>query len=169
VIVVVGIGLWSTRSSGPSTVPVGKKAPAFSLASSTGGTVSLSDYAGTNLLLYFNEGVGCDACFYQTAELEKRQAEFDEAGVSIAAIVVNPLDEIRPVLDRFGIATSYLIDEGADVSKAYGMLGKGMHADLPGHGFVLIDGTGRIRWEREYPSMYASAGEILSQIRPFLD
>jgi hypothetical protein len=49
------------------------------------------------------------------------------------------------------------------------MLGKGMHADLPGHGFVLIDGTGQIRWEREYPSMYASAGEILSQIRPFLD
>jgi peroxiredoxin len=165
---VIGIGLWSSRSSGPGSVPVGKKAPAFKLASSTGGTVSLSDYAGKNLLLYFNEGVGCDACFYQSVELEKRQAAFDEAGVSIAAIVVNPLDEVRPVLDRLDIGTPYLIDEGADVSKAYGMLGKGMHANLPGHGFVLIDDTGRIRWEKEYPSMWASAGEILAQIRPYL-
>lgn len=167
-IAVIGIGLWNGRSSGPSSVPVGKKAPAFALASSAGGTTSLSDYAGRNLLLYFNEGVGCDACFYQTVELEKRQADFDEASVSLAAIVVNPMDEIRPQLDRFGISTPYLIDEGAAVSKAYGVLGKGMHANLPGHGFVLIDETGQIRWEKEYPSMYARADEILSQIEPFL-
>lgn len=167
-IAVVGIALWSSRSTGPSSVPVGTKAPAFTLASSAGGNVSLSDYSGQNLLLYFNEGVGCDACFYQTVELEKRQADFEEAGVSLAAIVVNPLDQVRPELDRFGIRTPYLIDEAATVSEAYGVLGKGMHANLPGHGFVLIDGTGRIRWEKEYPSMYASAAEVLSQIRPFL-
>lgn len=166
----VGIVLYAgSRPSGSGPVPVGKKAPPFSLASSSGGNVSLSDLRGENVLIYFNEGVGCDACFYQTVELEQNQAQLEEAGLSLVAVVVNPLDQIRPELDRFGIRTPYLIDEGAEVSKAYGMLGKGMHANLPGHGFVLIDRDGYIRWEREYPSMYASTQEILDQIQLYLN
>lgn len=39
-------------------VEVGQRAPAFSLESSSGGTVSLSDYAGKPVLLYFSMGPG---------------------------------------------------------------------------------------------------------------
>lgn len=34
-------------------VEIGKKAPAFSLASDSGDTVSLADFAGRNVVLYF--------------------------------------------------------------------------------------------------------------------
>ncbi len=44
------------RTRGP--VEVGQRAPAFSLESSSGGTVSLSDYAGKPVLLYFSMGPG---------------------------------------------------------------------------------------------------------------
>jgi peroxiredoxin len=165
----IGVALYAgSRSSDTETVAVGKEAPAFKLASSSGGDASLSDYSGRNVLIYFNEGVGCDACFYQTVELEKHRAELDDAGVSLVAIVVNPLEQLRPELVRFGIETPYLVDEAAEVSEAYGMLGKGMHANLPGHGFVLVDGSGQIRWQREYPSMYVPTAEIIDQIRPYL-
>ena len=41
-----------------------------------------------------------------------------------------------------------LLDDGT-VSRTHGALGSGMHAGLPGHGFVLIDEAGEQRWYDE--------------------
>lgn len=139
-------------------------APAFTLASTAGAFVSLSDYEGRNVLLYFNEGVGCDACFYQMVELERNADRFADTGIEIVPIVANPASIVSEELRRFGLTTPYLIDEGTTISQAYGMLGGGMHANLPGHGFVLVDARGRIRWSREYPSMFVSADDLLAAL-----
>jgi hypothetical protein len=40
-----------------------------------------------------------------------------------------------------------------------------MHAGLPGHSFILIDAQGTQRWYGEYPSMYLSSADLLTQIR----
>jgi hypothetical protein len=48
------------------------------------------------------------------------------------------------------------------------VLGKGMHAGLPGHGFVLIDAHGTERWYGEYPSMYLSAAGLIQQVHAHL-
>lgn len=144
------------------------EAPTFTLASTAGAPVSLADYRGRDVLLYFNEGVGCDACFYQMAELEQNAGQLAEAGVTVLPIVANTAEQTRAELSRFGIRTPYLIDEGTRVSQAFGMLGQGMHANLPGHGFVLVDGSGQIRWKMEYPSMYVSTMDLLADVRQFL-
>jgi len=143
-------------------------APGFTLASTAGGQVSLAEHQGRDVLMYFNEGVGCDACFYQMVELEQNADQLAEAGLTVLPIVANTADQTRVELSRFGISTPYLIDTGTEVSQAYGMLGQGMHANLPGHGFVLVDGSGQIRWKMEYPSMYVSTEDLLSDVRPFL-
>jgi hypothetical protein len=54
------------------------------------------------------------------------------------------------------------------VSQKYGTLGKGMHAGLPGHSFVLIDGNGMQRWSGEYPSMWLDPNALLTQITSVL-
>lgn len=143
-------------------------APAFTLASTAGTPVSLADYRGKNVLLYFNEGVGCDACFYQMADVERHAQGFADAGVSVVPIVANPAEQVQQELSRFGLMTPYLIDTGTRVSQEYGMLGLGMHANLPGHGFVLVDVTGQIRWKMEYPSMFVSSADLLEAIDPYL-
>src|SRR6266536_63562 len=61
-----------------------------------------------------------------------------------------------------------LIDTDGSVSRDYGTLGKGMHPGLPGHSFVLIDKTGTQRWNGEYPSMYLSSADLLTQVRKHL-
>ena len=152
----------------PEGGSAGGRASNFTLASTAGGSVSLSDYRGQDVLLYFNEGVGCDACFYQTAELEKKADELANAGLTVLPIVMNPVADAARELQRFGVTTPYLIDPNGDVSRAYGMLGKGMHASLPGHGFVLIDGSGQVRWKMEYPSMFISADDLLAAVEPYL-
>lgn len=157
-----------SRAQDGGALASGREAPPFTLPSTAGSTVSLPDLRGRDLLLYFNEGVGCDACFYQTVELEKA-AELKDAGITILPVVMNPTDQVRTELARFGIRTPYLIDADGSVSDAYGVLGKGMHANLPGHAFVFIDASGRVRWQEEYPSMYASASEIMAAVEPYLD
>ena len=119
-------------------------------------------------VLFFNEGAGCDACFYQMREFEQHAAQFTRAGITILPIVMDPAVQVRPELASFGLHTPYLIDATGSVSRAYGVLGKGMRAGLPSHGFVLIDTRGTERWYGEYPSMYLPAAGLIAQVRAHL-
>jgi hypothetical protein len=95
------------------------------------------------------------------AEIEKNPG-FAEAGIVVLPIVMNTAAQIQPDLDTFGVSTPYLLDDGT-VSQAYGTLGKGMHAGLPGHGFVLVDADGVQRWQGEYPSMWLDPDDLLRE------
>jgi len=154
--ILVSYGLWSAR---PTDSTASVQAPAFTLKTTADTTVSLSDYRGKTVILYFNEGAGCGACSQQMASIEK-DSGFAEAGITVLPIVMNTRAQIQPDLDSMGVKTPYLLDDGT-VSKAYDVLGKGMHANLPGHGFVLIDGNGIERWQAEYPSMWLDPAELL--------
>jgi peroxiredoxin len=158
-----------TSSSGALQHNIMRPAPGFTLTATNGRPVSLASYRGRDVVLYFSEGAGCDACFYQMREFEQHAAQLRSAGITIVPIVMNPASQIRPELSSFGLHAPYLIDATGSVSRAYGVLGKGMHAGLPGHGFVLIDAHGTERWYGEYPSMYLSAAGLIQQVRAHLD
>jgi peroxiredoxin len=82
----------------------------------------------------------------------------------VVPIVVNPAYQVQAEMGRFGLTTPFLIDADASVSGAYGVIGTGMHANLPGHSFVLVDESGRIAWRGEYPSMFITTDELVSEV-----
>jgi peroxiredoxin len=141
-----------------------RTAPAFTLTDTSGSQVSLADYRGETVVLYFNEGAGCMSCFNQVAEFENHASEFDAAGVTILPIVVNGAEETRRDMAAAGVRTPFLLDTDTSVSRAYDTLDKGMHAGLPGHSFVLVDAAGTQRWYGEYPSMFLSTADLLDEI-----
>lgn len=124
----------------------------------------MADFRGKDVLLYFSEGVGCDTCFYQMRELDQNAAKVSAEGFTILPIVVNPADQVQAELDRFGLTTPFLIDADGSVSDAYGVLGTGMHENLPGHSFILVDGSGQIAWRGDYPSMFVTTAQLLADI-----
>lgn len=134
-------------------------APDFTLPVSDGSEVTLSDLRGEPVILYFNEGAGCDSCLVQMDAIEAEPG-FAEAGITVLPIVMNPAEVINPELDRLGVSTPFLIDDGT-VSAAYGTLGTGMHEGLPGHGFVLVDEQGQRVWSGDYPSMWLDPEQLL--------
>jgi len=160
--IVVAMMLSSRQESSSAT----RVAPDFTLTDTSGTEVSLAALRGKNVLLYFNEGAGCQACLVQMGLIEKDPA-FAKAGLVVLPIVMNPREQIMADMASNDVATPFLLDDGT-VSKAYGTLGKGMHADLPGHSFVLIDKTGKQRWYGEYPSMFLSTPDLLKEIRAHL-
>ena len=138
-------------------------APTFVLASTSGQQVSLADFRGKNVLLFFNEGVGCDSCFYQMSKLESDSA-FDSTGVELLPVVMNTASQTQTELRRFSIRTPYLLDADGAVSRAYGTLGTGHHANLPGHTFVLIGKDGQVRWRGDYPNMFVEPSELIANV-----
>lgn len=151
-------------TSRPSSSEAFRTAPDFTLTDTAGIEHTLAEHRGENVLLYFNEGAGCQSCIVQMGEIEKRAAEFAKANVTVLPIVMNTRDQILRDMKLNGVNTPFLLDDGT-ASEAYGTLGKGMHAGLPGHSFVLIDTEGQQRWYGEYPSMWLDPGKLLDKIR----
>ncbi|HEX6877186.1 MAG TPA: peroxiredoxin family protein [Nocardioidaceae bacterium] len=156
--VVVTMGLTSRPESSSAT----RTAPDFTLTDTAGKQVHLASLRGQNVLLYFSEGAGCQSCLVQMAEIEK-DGRFAKAGLNVLPIVMNTRAQIMKDMAANGVSTPFLLDDGT-VSRAYGTLGKGMHAGLPGHSFVLIDKSGMQRWYGEYPSMWLSPTDLITQI-----
>lgn len=164
VIGLIAAMMWSARDTTDAT---SRPAPDFTLSDTSGATVRLADFRGGNVVLYFNEGAGCQSCLTQMADIESNADRFADLDVTVLPIVMNTAEQIRADMTANGVKTPFLLDDGK-VSAAYGTLGKGMHEGLPGHSFVLIDGQGVQRWYGEYPSMYLSSADLLEQIRKHL-
>lgn len=161
---VAGVVTAMMLSSRPQSSDAVRTAPDFTLTDTAGTQHTLAEHRGQNVLLYFSEGAGCQSCLVQMAEIEKDAAAFEKADVTVLPIVMNSRDQIVGDMAANHVTTPFLLDDGT-VSKEYGTLGKGMHAGLPGHSFVLIDKDGRQRWYGEYPSMWLDPGKLLEQVR----
>ena len=165
-VAVIGIVAAMMLTSRQQTSSVARVAPDFTLTNTAGAAVSLSGLRGKNVLLYFSEGAGCQACLVQMNQIENDPA-FAAAGLTVLPIVMNTKDQITADMATNGVRTPFLLDDGS-VSTAYGTIGKGMHAGLPGHSFVLIDKAGNQRWYGEYPSMWLSTTDLLKEVNNHL-
>jgi peroxiredoxin len=163
VIAVVGAMMLTSRQESSASTRV---APDFTLTNTAGASVSLSALRGKDVLLYFSEGAGCQACLVQMAQIEQ-DPKIAAAGLTVLPIVMNTKEQITADMAANGVRTPFLLDDGT-VSTAYGTIGKGMHADLPGHSFVLINKAGKQTWYGEYPSMYLSTTDLLKQVHAHL-
>ena len=163
---VIGVIVAMMMSSRQETSSTSRVAPDFTLTDTSGTQVSLAALRGKNVLIYFSEGAGCEACITQMGLIEK-DPRFAAEGLTVLPIVMDPKDDITAAMATNGVRTPFLLDDGT-VSQAYGTLGKGMHADLPGHSFVLIDKAGKQRWYGEYPSMFISPDDLLTEVHNHL-
>ncbi|MGH3868447.1 MAG: peroxiredoxin family protein [Pseudonocardiaceae bacterium] len=129
----------------------GAMAPAFTLAGS-GGPISLGDFRGRTVLLYFQEGLGCQPCWDQIRDLEHNQTQVTSAGVdAVVSITTDPADLIARKVTDEKLSTPVLSDPTLRVSRAYHANQHGMMGDMrDGHSFILIGPDGVIRWRADY-------------------
>ena len=162
-----GSGAASNKKFVPLTP--GTVAPDFSLVSTNGQTVSLADYKGRNVLLFFNEGVMCSPCWQEVSRLERFKDDFAKLNTVIIPISVDDQKTWDPILKEERITTPILIDAERKVSKAYKILGtpSSMHDDRPGHTYVHIDLQGKIHASSDFPNMNVPTNVLLQHIQEF--
>ena len=134
----------------------------------TGNTISSQSVYGHKTLLFFSEGVMCQACFEQIQGLQQFSAQLEQRGIRLVSITPDTPGDLEQAASQYGISTSLISDEDRDMSQAFNTLGKGMHGDTPGHAFALID-RGQVLWYRDYwlppdRAMYVPPAKLLADI-----
>ena len=99
----------------------GAKAPAFSLPRDGGGTVSLADFAGRTLVLYFYPKADTSGCTKEAIDFSRLKSAFAKAGVDILGVSADPV----PAQDKFKAKHKLTIalasDESRRMLEAYGV------------------------------------------------
>ena len=110
----------------------------------------------------------CQACFEQIRGFEQFGAQLQKRGIRLVSITPDSPADLEQAAGQYGITTPLIADDDRNMSEAFNTLGKGMHADTPGHAFALID-QGKVLWYRDYwlppdRSMYVQPTKLLADI-----
>lgn len=150
----------------------GALAPEFTLPSTAGSTVRLSDYRGKSVLLYFQEGLGCEGCWTQMKDIQGDMREFNGLGIdTMLTITTNPLSALKQKAADERLTLPVLSDSSFAVSRAYNATRYGMMAgSADGHTFLLVGPDGRIRWRADYGgppnyTMYVPVSNLIADIK----
>jgi peroxiredoxin len=152
----------------------GERAPDIELTTTEGEDFDLSSLRGSKVLLYFQEGIGCQPCWDQLTDIEPRMDEFRALGIEeIATITTDPPDLLAQKVADEGITTSVMTDQNVVYSRAYATTDyamAGMGPTFNGHSFILVDENGVIEWRADYGgpttgnTMYVPVDSLLADI-----
>ncbi|SEB26368.1 thioredoxin-dependent thiol peroxidase [Paenibacillus sp. 276b] len=103
------------------TLTEGKLAPDFELPSSTGETVTLSDYRGQRVLIYFYPKDMTSSCTQQACDFRDRHEEFKGLNTVILGISIDPMKQHDKFIAKYGLPFILLSDEEHQVAEQYGV------------------------------------------------
>jgi len=127
---------------------VGKKAPAFTLESSDGGKVKLSDYAGKIVVLYFYPRDNTPGCTVEANEFNAALPAMKKLGAIVLGVSKDSIASHEKFRDKFGLGFPLLSDADGKVMESYGewgdkvMYGKKMKGII--RSTVLIGKDGKV-------------------------
>ncbi|MEI3606425.1 thioredoxin-dependent thiol peroxidase [Pseudogracilibacillus sp. SE30717A] len=101
------------------SVEVGKKAIDFTLENQEGQKVSLSDYKGQNIVLYFYPKDMTPGCTTQACDFRDNYDAFKELNTVIIGISPDPIERHQKFIDKHGLPFELLADTEQEVAKLY--------------------------------------------------
>ena len=96
-------------------------APGFTLQDQNGDTVSLSDFRGRKVVLYFYPKDDTSGCTTQACELRDSVETFDARGAVILGVSPDPVTSHRRFADKYDLPFTLLADVDHAVADAYGV------------------------------------------------
>jgi peroxiredoxin Q/BCP len=131
-----------------ANLAAGAKAPDFCLTRDDGGSVSLEDFKGKTLVLYFYPKADTPGCTIEAKDFSRLQPAFAKAGIAVVGVSADPVKKQDAFKTKHQLTTPLASDETHEMLEAYGvwaeksMYGKkymGINRTT-----VLIGGDGRI-------------------------
>jgi thioredoxin-dependent peroxiredoxin len=140
------------RADAVSEMPaVGTAAPAFSLTSNEGKPVSLAEYKGKWVVLYFYPKDFTSGCTLQAQNFQKDLAKYTAANAVILGVSVDSAESHKEFCAKEGLNFKLLSDSDAKVSDQYGSIMEYNGAKLSARNTFIIDPQGKIA--KVYPKV----------------
>lgn len=103
---------------------VGQPAPSFSLPDATGATVSLADYAGRRVLVYFYPRANTPGCTTEACDFRDNLAQLQDLGVAVVGISPDSPAKLARFAKNHDLTFPLLSDEDKAVMTAWGAFGE---------------------------------------------
>ncbi len=157
------------KTARPSALTAGAKAPAFRLPRDGGGIVSLSDYSGKNLVLFFYPRADTPGCTREAIDFTRLSGAFAEIRTALLGVSADPPRAQEAFRDKHQLATPLVSDEQHSMLEAYGAWGE---KSMYGRTFqgvlrttVLIGTDGRILKIWRHVKVDGHADDVLAAVR----
>jgi peroxiredoxin Q/BCP len=121
-LVVLALVVVAKRVFAATTPAVGTTAPDFTLSSQEGNQVSLKDFYGKWVVLYFYPKDFTSGCTIEAHNFQRDQAEYAKRGIVILGVSVDSVDSHKQFCSKEGLNFKLLADTDKKVSSAYGSL-----------------------------------------------
>jgi thioredoxin-dependent peroxiredoxin len=105
-----------SRELGP-----GAKAPAFTLPRDGGETISLADFAGRKLVLYFYPRADTPGCTKEAIDFSRLKSAFGKAGTEVLGVSTDPVPAQDKFKTKHKLSIALASDEEHRMLEAYGV------------------------------------------------
>ncbi|MBN1448352.1 MAG: thioredoxin-dependent thiol peroxidase [Bacteroidetes bacterium] len=147
---------------------VGKKAPAFTLPSVNGGNVSLKDFRGKNVVLYFYPKDSTPGCTKEACDFRDNFARLQAHGAVVLGVSADSVASHEKFRKKYELPFDLLSDESYAMLEKYGVR---KQKKLYGRTFLgierttmLIDGEGVVRHIWPKVKVKGHVDEVLSAL-----
>src|ERR1700730_388624 len=123
---------------------VGQPAPDFSLATGDGSQVSLKDYHGKWVVLYFYPKDFTSGCTMEARNFQRDLTKYDQTGAVILGVSVDSAQSHKDFCAKEGLNFKLLADPDAKVSTQYGSVMEYQGAKMAARNTFLINPKGEI-------------------------
>ena len=152
----------------PRPLEAGSPAPNFTATTADGRVVSLEDYAGKKLALYFYPKDQTPGCTAQACNLRDNEALLADHHVAVVGVSPDSLESHAAFSDAHDLTFPLIADTDHDVISAYGVWGEKQNYGKTYMGLqrttFLIDEDGVIQHVFKRPKTKAHAEEIVSKL-----
>ena len=102
-------------------IEAGTTAPDFTLPDQEGDDVSLSDFRGSPVVLYFYPNADTPGCTTQACGIRDHRADYEAAGAVVLGVSPDPVKAVKKFADKQSLNFRLLADEDHAVCDLYGV------------------------------------------------
>jgi len=147
IMVVIGVGALSiaARLAFASPPPqAGTMAPEFTLSSQEGNQVSLKDYRGKWVVLYFYPKDMTPGCTIEAHNFQRDQDQYSKRNAVVLGVSVDSADSHKQFCTKEGLNFKLLADTDHKVSQAYGSVMNFGVTEVAARNTFIVDPEGKI-------------------------
>jgi peroxiredoxin Q/BCP len=156
-------------ASARASLAEGARAPAFRLPRDGGGAVSLTDYAGKRLVLFFYPRADTPGCTREAIDFTRLARDFAENQTAVLGVSGDSPKAQEAFRDKHDLAVPLISDERHEMLEAYGVWGE---KSMYGKTFlgivrttILVGADGRIARIWRNVRVDGHADEVLATVR----
>lgn len=142
------------------TLTVGTDAPAFTVKDTNGNTVSLSDFAGKTVVLYFYPKDDTPGCTKQACSFRDSMSDYQNKDVVVLGVSADNESSHQQFTQKYNLNFPLLADTDKSLIQAY---------DVDGGGYAkrvtyVIDGNGKVIHVDSSVNTSSHASEVLATL-----